>query len=94
MLRPTLSRFHIAAIFAPPLGALTLWLHQVFLFVVVIILFLAITGLGVAFPQLCFFGKFICRGKNSQCCIALTFDDGPDANSTPQLLDFVQGFKN
>ncbi|HEX3890106.1 MAG TPA: polysaccharide deacetylase family protein [Verrucomicrobiae bacterium] len=89
MLRPTLSRFHFAAILALLLGALTLWLHQVFLFAVVIILFLAIVGLGVAFPQLCFFGKFICRGKNSQRCVALTFDDGPDANATPQLLDLL-----
>jgi peptidoglycan/xylan/chitin deacetylase (PgdA/CDA1 family) len=47
----------------------------------------------VAFPQLSFFGKFICHGKNSQLCVALTFDDGPDVRSTPQLLDLLQAEK-
>jgi peptidoglycan/xylan/chitin deacetylase (PgdA/CDA1 family) len=93
MLRPTLSRFHLVAIFALLIGALMLALHQFLFFAVAIILFIAIVGLGVVFPQLSFFGKFICRGKNSQRCAALTFDDGPDANSTPQLLDLLKETK-
>ena len=55
--------------------------------------FLIVVGLGVAIPQLSFFGTFICRGTNSQRCVALTFDDGPDARSTPALLDLLQEAK-
>ena len=90
MLRPALSRFHLVAILALLSGALALAFHNAVLFVVVLAVFLTISGLGVAFPQLSFFGKFICRGKNSQRCVALTFDDGPDENSTPMLLDLLQ----
>ncbi|MGH7990661.1 MAG: polysaccharide deacetylase family protein, partial [Limisphaerales bacterium] len=90
MLRPTLSRFHLVTILALLLGALALIFHNFEFFVVVVILFLIIVGLGVAFPQLSFFGKFICHGKKSQRRVALTFDDGPDANSTPQLLDLLR----
>lgn len=93
MLRPTLSRFHCVAILALLLGALALALHQRLFFAAVIILFLAIAGLGVAFPQLSLFGKFICHGKNSERCVALTFDDGPDPRSTPQLLDLLKAAK-
>ena len=93
MLRPTLSRFHVAAFFALLLGALALAFHNFVLFAVVAFAFLIIVGLGVAFPQLSFFGKFICCGKNLQRCVALTFDDGPDARSTPMLLDLLQAEK-
>jgi peptidoglycan-N-acetylglucosamine deacetylase len=88
-----MSRFHIVTILAPLLGALALAFHNFVLFTAVAFVFLAIVGFGVAFPQLKFFGKFICRGKNSQCCVALTFDDGPDALSTPQLLDLLKEVK-
>jgi peptidoglycan/xylan/chitin deacetylase (PgdA/CDA1 family) len=93
MLRPTLSRFHIVTILALLLGALALAFHN-FLFVAAIVFtFLIIVGLGVAFPQMSFFGKFICRGNNLKKCVALTFDDGPDARSTPMLLDLLQAEK-
>jgi peptidoglycan-N-acetylglucosamine deacetylase len=93
MLRPTLSRFHLVAILALLLGALALAFHNFAFFAIVVILFLAIVGFGVAFPQLSLFGKFICRGRKSQRRVALTFDDGPDANSTPQLLDLLKEAK-
>jgi peptidoglycan-N-acetylglucosamine deacetylase len=93
MLRPTLSRFHLVAIIALLPGALALTFRNVALFAIVVVAFLIIIGLGVAFPQLCFFGKFICRGRNSQRCVALTFDDGPDARSTPALLDLLKEAK-
>jgi peptidoglycan/xylan/chitin deacetylase (PgdA/CDA1 family) len=93
MLRPTLSRFHVVAILALLLGALAIVFHNFALLIVVAVAFLTIVGLGVAFPQLSFFGKFICHGNNSQRCVALTFDDGPDANSTPQLLGLLKEAK-
>jgi peptidoglycan/xylan/chitin deacetylase (PgdA/CDA1 family) len=88
-----MSRFHIAVILALLTGALLLMFHQFLCFAVVIFLFLAVVGFGVAFPQLSFFGQFVCRGKNSKRCVALTFDDGPDANSMPQLLDLLKETK-
>lgn len=93
MLRPALSRFHLAMILALPCGAAALAFHNFILFAVVAFAFLISVGLGVTFPHLRFFGDFICRGKNSQRCVALTFDDGPDANSTPQLLDLLEEAK-
>ena len=47
-------------------------------------------GLGVACPSLKFFGNFICRGSRKGKQVALTFDDGPDPRSTPQLLDLLR----
>ncbi len=46
--------------------------------------------LGAALPQLSFFGPFICSGDRSHRHVALTFDDGPDARSTPALLDWLR----
>lgn len=54
-------------------------------------LFAVAVGLGVAVPQLCFFAHFICRGKTGgKKQVALTFDDGPDPRSTPQLLTLLR----
>ncbi len=55
----------------------------------VVIIFI-VFGLGVAIPQLKFFGNFICSGSKSKKQIALTFDDGPDPKSTPQLLALLR----
>ena len=43
-------------------------------------------GLGVSFPQMQFFGESFCRAKTREKQVALTFDDGPDAENTPALL--------
>jgi peptidoglycan/xylan/chitin deacetylase (PgdA/CDA1 family) len=93
MLRPTLSRFHVVAIFALLLGALALAFHNFIIFAVIVSIFSIIVGFGVAFPQMSFFGKFICRGNNLNKWVALTFDDGPDANSTTPLLDLLKAAK-
>jgi peptidoglycan-N-acetylglucosamine deacetylase len=69
------------------------YFHNLVFLAAIIFTFVIIVGLGVAFPQMNFFGKFICRGKTLQRCVALTFDDGPDARSTPQLLDFLKEAK-
>ena len=46
-----------------------------------------VTGLGVTFPQWRFFGPMLCQVRTSERVVALTFDDGPDPESTPALLD-------
>jgi peptidoglycan-N-acetylglucosamine deacetylase len=88
-----MTRFHITLIVAALFGALALAFGNFILTGAVVAALLAVVGLGVAFPQLSFFGKFICRGKTSRRCVALTFDDGPDARSTPQLLDLLKEAK-
>ena len=85
-----MTRFHITLLLAANLAALAaasgnwLWLTAV-----VVAMFLMI-GLGVALPQMKFFGPFICEGDSSKKQVALTFDDGPDARSTPALLDLLR----
>lgn len=84
-----ITRFHIMLFLAANLAALAVasgnWL---WLIAVVVVMFVVI-GLGVALPQMKFFGPFICEGDASRKHVALTFDDGPDARSTPALLDLL-----
>jgi len=90
VLRATMTRFHLAVIGAVLLGLLTWAMGSIALLVVVVAAFFVVTGLGVAFPQMRFFGPFVCRGVGSRQCVALTFDDGPDVAATPSLLDLLQ----
>ncbi len=84
-----MTRFHIALIVTAPLGAALVvsgnfvWLGAVVVGLVILV------GLGVAIPQLSFFGPYVCEGDRARRCVALTFDDGPDENSTPALLDLL-----
>jgi len=85
-----MTRFHFTAMLAALLAAGALatgnWmlLHATAAALVITI------GFGVAFPRLSFFGPFICRGPAQKRQVALTFDDGPDAGSTPALLDLLR----
>ncbi len=85
-----ITRFHITLFLAANLAALSVasgnWL---WLAAVVVVMFVVI-GLGVALPQMKFFGPFICEGDASKKQVALTFDDGPDTRSTPALLDLLR----
>jgi peptidoglycan/xylan/chitin deacetylase (PgdA/CDA1 family) len=90
---PTMTRFHIIAIGSVIVGATALALHHFILLGAVVLALLIVMGLGVAVPQLRLFGNFICRGKKSRRCVALTFDDGPDPRSTPQLLELLRAEK-
>jgi len=85
-----MSRYRICAIVAALLCALAVALGKPSICWVIIAGLTIVVGLGVAFPQMSFFGPFICRGQNTRRQIALTFDDGPDARSTPALLDLLR----
>ena len=87
------ARFHIVAIVSVIVGATALALHNFVLLSAVVIALLIAMGLGVAVPQLRLFGNFICRGNQSKKQVALTFDDGPDPRSTPQLLELLRAEK-
>ena len=85
-----MTRYHIVAMSAALLGILSLGFGQVVTFGVVVLALLIVIGLGAAIPQMSFFGPFVCRGAGSRRCVALTFDDGPDARSTPALLEVLR----
>lgn len=85
-----MTRFHIALIVAALLGAAAVGAGSYSWLGAVVVGLLILIGFGVAMPQLSFFGTYVCRGDDSQRCVALTFDDGPDIRSTPALLDLLR----
>ncbi|HEU6449165.1 MAG TPA: polysaccharide deacetylase family protein [Verrucomicrobiae bacterium] len=88
-----MKRFQIAILMAAILCATGL-IGKDFPFVAFVALaFLFVAGLGVAVPEFRFFGDFVCRGSLAKRQVALTFDDGPDARSTPQLLELLRNEK-
>lgn len=56
-------------------------------FGLVILAWLTWTGLAVAVPRLGFFLPVVHRGRAGNRTVALTFDDGPDPQATPAVLD-------
>src|SRR4051794_22679582 len=85
-----MTLFHFARIIAVLLGGMAWAFGGLLWLLAVVVALLTVIGLGVAVPQLCFFGPFVCRGAGSRRRVALTFDDGPDAYSTPALLDLLR----
>ena len=88
-----MTRFHITLITALILAVLAAAFGCWPLLAVVSVALFIVIGLGVALPQMKFFGPFICEGDASKKQVALTFDDGPDARSTPALLDLLRESK-
>jgi len=85
-----MTRFHAIAIAALLLCLPAAALGRPAWCAAIVIALIIVVGLGVAFPQLSLFGRFICRGDRTGKRVALTFDDGPDARSTPALLDLLR----
>jgi peptidoglycan/xylan/chitin deacetylase (PgdA/CDA1 family) len=84
------TRFHITLLVSALLAVVLVALSQFILLGTIIAALFILIGLGVAFPQMSFFGPYVCRGDTSRRCVEMTFDDGPDARSTPALLDLLQ----
>jgi len=51
--------------------------------------YLVIFGLGVAVLRLNFFCRAVCREETGGMRVALTFDDGPDPEVTPEVLSVL-----
>jgi peptidoglycan/xylan/chitin deacetylase (PgdA/CDA1 family) len=84
-----MTRFQIALLLAL-LGSLaSLLLKSVLVSVFVAAVFVVVFALGITFPQMRFFGPYVCNGKPDHRAVALTFDDGPDPRSTLPLLDLL-----
>lgn len=90
MSRRTVTKFHVLAITAALLAALAVAMGSIVMFCVIALIFLAVIGSGSAIPQFNLYGPFVCRGNVTRRCVALTFDDGPDARSTPALLELLR----
>lgn len=85
-----MTRFHITVIVAVLLSATAALAGRWPLSLAILATLLILIGLGVAIPAWRFFGPFICTGDTSKKQVALTFDDGPDARSTPALLEVLR----
>jgi peptidoglycan/xylan/chitin deacetylase (PgdA/CDA1 family) len=85
-----MTRFHIIAIIALLLCVPAAAMGHPLWCALIVAALLIVIGLGASIPQLRLFGPFICHGDRSHRWVALTFDDGPDARSTPALLDLLQ----
>ena len=88
-----MSRYHLVFVLAAVLWIITWIIGSAGLAILVGIWLACMVGLGVTFPQLKFFGPYICRGSMMGKRVALTFDDGPDPRSTPALLELLRESK-
>ncbi|HPO13842.1 MAG TPA: polysaccharide deacetylase family protein [Candidatus Hydrogenedentes bacterium] len=57
--------------------------------VILAIVYAVAFGLGLTFIQMQYFCRAACRGGNGRCHAAFTFDDGPDPDVTPQILEVL-----
>jgi peptidoglycan/xylan/chitin deacetylase (PgdA/CDA1 family) len=85
-----MTRFHIHLFVVALVMALAIFLGNYALLVGALFVSFVLINLGVVWPRLSLFGPFLCHGANSRRCVALTFDDGPDARSTPALLELLR----
>jgi peptidoglycan/xylan/chitin deacetylase (PgdA/CDA1 family) len=56
---------------------------------IVWIVYLAVCGIGMVSVRMQFYGPAVYRGGTGKMRVALTFDDGPDPEATPKLLDLL-----
>jgi len=90
MLLAALTRFRLLAV---PLLGLIAWAcyrHHYLPAIALAVLLLVIIVAGVFNPRLKLFGPYVCRGATARRWVALTFDDGPDPEVTPSLLDLLR----
>ena len=84
-----MTRFHMHLIVVVPVVAMAILFGNYALLLGALAVSFLIVSLGVVWPRLGLFGPYLCRGDRSRRCVALTFDDGPDARSTPALLELL-----
>jgi len=62
------------------------------LFAILTLLFVTYVAFGVSFMRLNLFLRSICRIDTLEREVALTFDDGPDPELTPQILELLKKY--
>jgi peptidoglycan-N-acetylglucosamine deacetylase len=89
-----MSKFHFSGLLTVVAVALSAWLlGGVSRWIVpgaIILIYLFLLSLGVILMRLQFFCPVFFRGACESKQVALTFDDGPDPDSTPALLDLLR----
>jgi peptidoglycan/xylan/chitin deacetylase (PgdA/CDA1 family) len=89
-----MSRFLVTTILAVAAAAAgVILLHGMARFwfsIAVVAIYLASFAAGMTCIGLQFFCNAICHGDPAEKTVALTFDDGPDPNVTPALLDWLK----
>ena len=83
-----LSPAHIVALGAFQLFAVLLFFN-INLAPLPLLIFVLLCCITPLFPRLSFFLPIISRGKKGVKGVAITFDDGPDPEVTPQLLELL-----
>jgi peptidoglycan/xylan/chitin deacetylase (PgdA/CDA1 family) len=58
--------------------------------VMLLVLYVAYCTIGTVIPQLEMYGDWVWRGERGQRAVALTFDDGPNPDSTRRVLDVLE----
>ncbi len=79
---------HIAGIVTIAVAVAAFFVHPV-LTVILLLLYVVICVIACFFPQMNFLGTVISRGQTKENKVALTFDDGPDQNTTERILDVL-----
>ncbi len=74
------------------IGLMFLWGKQLLLFIPLILIFVTLFIYGVWNMRLQFFGKVLFRAPKQSNAIALTFDDGPDPDITPEILELLDTY--
>ena len=85
------SHAHLAGVGAFVL-AIPLSFFDVRFSIVPLMLFLALCFVAPFLPASSFFLPTINRGKSGKNAVAITFDDGPDPRSTPELLSLLSKY--
>lgn len=88
-----MSRFMWTTLLAIAVASIAVWMlrgwPQFWALAGIWMVYVGICGLGMGRIRMQFYCPAICRGKPGGMRVALTFDDGPDPDATPQLLELL-----
>jgi peptidoglycan-N-acetylglucosamine deacetylase len=75
------------------LNLISLATHNILVaaYIILVFIYLLLTIIYSFFIRSGFYMKAFCKKETNEKIIALTFDDGPDAEYTPQVLDILKG---
>lgn len=79
----------IAGVIALILAVFLFFFHATLVFIVPLVVFVALCALAPFFPSRGFFLRVVSRGNTGKELVSLTFDDGPDPETTRPLLKLL-----
>lgn len=63
----------------------------IYLYLFILLVYVTVLGLGAASMRFGFYTNSVHKGHTSEKLVALTYDDGPDQEVSPQLLQLLSG---